>query len=189
MRSIYKKALFTVLATFAILIYGLSQSGITFGGPKNDRGVRSCKTSENSLVTVGVTERENKGEDIYVVKTDLNGKLIWEEYFGGEKDDAGWDMVETDGGDNYLITGWSNSYSVAEDEDVILLKISKNGKIIWQKTLTKEGNERCWSIKHLSDNSYLLIGQSQDRVSRKMFGMLTKDVYKRQVFHFLIGLF
>ncbi len=154
--------------------YTQNQVGLTFGGPQNDRGVHVIKTSDNYLLVVGVTEVQSKDENVFVVKTDLNGKKIWEKNFGGDKNDVGWDIVETDGGKNYLISGWSESYSKEGDEDILLLKISRDGNLIWTKTLPGKGNERCWSITKLKDGNFILTGQTQNITDRIMNGLITK---------------
>ena len=148
--------------------------GVTFGDTGNDRGVHVIKTSDNNLVTVGVTETVSNSEDILVVKTDLFRNKLWEKKFGGNKDDAGWDIAETDGGENYLISGWSNSYSRAGDEDILLLKVSKEGNVVWSKSLINKGAERCWSFKKLNSGDFILVGQTQNITTRNMKGLITK---------------
>ncbi len=170
---------FLTLATALIvglpaLTFAQQKVGVTFGGNKDDRGVHTIKTSDNSLLTVGVTEMTARGEDVFVVKTDLLGNKMWEKNFGGRKDDAGWDIMETEGGKNYLISGWSDSFSEGGDEDILLLKISSEGILIWIKTLPKTGAERCWSMQKLKNGNIVLIGQTQNSISRSMNGLITK---------------
>lgn len=155
--------------------------GITFGGSRNDRGVHIIKTSDNFLVTVGVTEIPDRGEDIFVVKTDLTGNKIWEKTFGGSKDDAGWDIEEIEQGQYILLTGWSNSYSKDGKDDIILMKISKDGDFIWHKVIEGPGIERCWSLDKLRDGHLILIGQTQDRVTRSTLGLVTKITTKGDI--------
>ena len=172
---IYKNKILTIsMLLLPVLIFAQNKIGVTFGGIKNDRGVHVIKTTDSCLLTVGVTDMAENGEDVFVVKTDLQGNKLWEKNFGGDKNDAGWDIIETDGGRNYLINGWSDSYSEGGDEDILLLKISKEGNLIWHKTLPNKGSERCWSMQKLVDGHFILIGQSQDIITRNMNGWVTK---------------
>jgi hypothetical protein len=173
MKHLFLKVI-AVILMLPVSIFAQQKTGVAFGGSKNDRGVHTIKTSDNSLLTVGVTDIPSKGEDVFVVKTDLAGNKVWEKSFGGNKDDAGWDILETDGGKNYLISGWSDSYSEEGDEDILLLKISKQGNLIWSKTLPKNGAERCWSMQQMKSGNFILIGQTQNPVSREMNGLVTK---------------
>ncbi len=152
----------------------VNNMGVTFGGTKDDRGVRVIKTPDNCLLTVGVTAIGSKNDDIFVIKTDRNGTTLWQKNFGGNEDDAGWDVEETNGGKNYLISGWSRSYSKEGDEDLLLLNISSDGFLAWSKSLPIKGDQRCWSIKKLKDGNFVLIGQSQDLISRNMNGLVIK---------------
>ncbi len=148
--------------------------GVTFGGPHSDRGVHTIKTTDNFLVTIGVTTVPEKGEDIFLIKTDLHGNKIWEKTFGGKKDDAGWDLEEIDGGNNFILSGWSDSFSEDGTQDILVVKISNEGELIWTKSFENSGDERCWSLEKLNDGQFILVGQTQEKVTRKTYGLVTK---------------
>lgn len=149
------------------------QIGLSFGGSNSDRGIHVKKTTDGGLLIVGLSASFSESNDVYVVKTDLSGNNLWEKHFGGNNDDFGWAMEETDRGEKYLIAGFSDSYS-KDEEDIILLKITRSGELDWIKNLQNPGNERCWSMKKLLDGNFLLIGQTQDLISRDMDGLVTK---------------
>ncbi len=70
----------------------------------------------------------NDNQDLMIMKVTLPGSVIGYEYFGGSKEDGGFDIVERDG--NIVIVGrtWSNDGDVHQnlgESDVWFLKISE----------------------------------------------------------------
>jgi len=102
----------------------------TYGGNRDDQGYAVTKSEDGGFVVVGRSESfarsRRNGFDLYIFKIDANGKLKWEHTYGGESDDAGYDIVSTD--DGYLIVGDKKS-RLSRDSNVWLLKVDKNGKL------------------------------------------------------------
>ena len=86
--------------------------------------------------------RSNGSYDIFVVKYDVDGRIIWAKNFGGTDWDCGM-SVATDGSDNIIITGYfrdsikfdsvilnakSHSYP-----DMFITKLSSSGEVLWAK--------------------------------------------------------
>ena len=73
----------------------------TFGGSNIDVGHSVHQTSDGGFIITGNSKSidgdvsENQGEnDIWVLKTDSDGNLIWQGSFGGSNLDYGFDAVE-----------------------------------------------------------------------------------------------
>jgi len=49
--------------------------GITFGGQQEDQGIVVKNTSDGNLLVIGFSSGFSGNSDIYLIKTDLNGKL------------------------------------------------------------------------------------------------------------------
>ena len=94
----------------------------TFGGTDSDYGYTVQQTSDYGYVIVGSTRSYGEGLlDVYIVKTDSYGDIIWEQTFGGTESDEGRSVQQTtDGG--YIIVGISKSFGPGE-EDFYLIKI------------------------------------------------------------------
>jgi len=111
-----------------------------FGGTSNDRSYDAIETKEGDFVLVGSSESQDvditnpKGEyDIWVVKIDAKGNLLWQRSVGGSGYDIGTALIEANDGD-LLITG--QSYSQDKDitdplgsSDGILLRMSAEGEL------------------------------------------------------------
>ena len=132
----------------------------TFGGKGNQEGFFVISTEDEGCIATGYSESDINGDkDIFVVKVDKNGNEEWNLTFGGDEDEDGKSLIQTEGKD-YIIVGKTDSYGSGES-DVLVLKISKDGKLIWNETFGGEKNDRANSIVKTDDGGYIIVGQSE----------------------------
>jgi hypothetical protein len=134
-----------------IFIIKLSEDGIiewrkTYGGISNETCTSIAKTTDGGFVLTGYTSSNsgdfagmNKGnEDIFVMKIDANGSMLWAKTYGGSGIDRGASITITLDG-NYLLTGlfYSNDGDFSAmnkgDADMFIAKIDANGTLLWKK--------------------------------------------------------
>ena|GEM_PF-4228367 len=141
-----------------------------FGGNRTDKGKFAIQTSEGGYIIVGSTESYGNGAyDVYMIKTDSKGDLIWEKTFGGKSDDFGESIDETfDGG--FIIAGITGSKG-AGGHDYYLVKLDKRGNLRWERTFGGRKNEFCKSVQQTSDGGYILVG-----TVGSAYGTLDNDV-------------
>ncbi|CAA6815975.1 MAG: Unknown protein [uncultured Aureispira sp.] len=90
------------------------------------------QTSDGGYIVVGTTTLTGNNRDLYLVKTDANGTVLWTQTYGGTGYDLGKDVQQTtDGG--YIVIG-SIDQGAGNDKDVYLVKTDVNGTITWTQT-------------------------------------------------------
>lgn len=111
---------------------GIEQWHKTFGGANNDKGFSVDLTFDDGYIMTGFTTTSDlsdlDGKDLWLIKTDINGELLWSETFGGAKEDEGRSVQRTfDGG--YVITGSTKSFGAGE-YDIWVIKTDSDGKTV-----------------------------------------------------------
>ncbi len=131
----------------------------TFGGQKDDRGYSVQETSDGGFIIAGFTNSYGAGSwDIWLIRTDEYGNMLWDKTFGGQKDDRGYSVQETsDGG--FIITGYTNSYGQGS-KDVWLIKTDRDGNKIWDKTYGGIDSDWGYSVRETSDGGFIITGNT-----------------------------
>jgi len=134
----------------------------TYGGTGDDVGYAVEVTPDGGYLIAGYTySTQGFFGDLYLIKTDGRGRLLWERTYGGEDDDRGYALRITPEGD-YLVLG----YAVKErgswgkpmlDKDFYLVKTNAEGEVIWERTYGGGGIDEGWALE-LTGDGYLLLG-------------------------------
>ncbi|MCD6565796.1 MAG: T9SS type A sorting domain-containing protein [Bacteroidales bacterium] len=94
----------------------------TYGGLNADEAYSVKQTTDGGFIIVGETQSFNSQyRDIYIVKTDNNGDMLWSKIIGGPQIETGWCVQQTDD-DRYIIAGMTQSYG-AGDFDFYVVKL------------------------------------------------------------------
>jgi len=131
----------------------------TYGGTSDDLFYNFLQTSDGGYILAGWTSSFGAGgSDVFLVKTDANGNIIWAKTYGGTSSDGAFSVQQTsDGG--YILAGFTYSFG-AGGSDVFLVKTDANGNIQWAKTYGGTGGENATSVLQTSDGGYILAGET-----------------------------
>jgi hypothetical protein len=129
----------------------------TFGGANYDQGYSVKQTADGGYIIAGTTRSFGAGNsNIYLIKTDTYGLLLWSRTFGGTNYDQAWFVQQTtDGG--YIISGTTESFG-AGPNDAYLIKTDANGDTLWTKTIGGASDEQGLSVKQTPDGGYIMAG-------------------------------
>lgn len=145
----------------------------TFGGKSRDRGINLLQTNDGGYAIVGYTSSlDAQQEDVYLVRTDSQGQLLWSNTYGGEGIDNGWAILETEDG-GFLIAGFTNSFGAGE-MDIYLLRTDAAGNMLWENTYGGPKSEYGWAMAKTNDGGYVLGGQTNSFGEGREDGYLVK---------------
>jgi hypothetical protein len=131
----------------------------SYVGIGNDHAYSVIQTADGGYLMTGYTESSGAGnKDVYALKIDALGNIVWAQTYGGAADDIGNSVISTTGGD-YLIAGYTRS-SGAGNKDAYLVKIDALGNVIWTKTYGGSNEDGANSVVTTTDGGYLLAGYS-----------------------------
>jgi uncharacterized repeat protein (TIGR01451 family) len=133
------------------------------------------ENADGTLTLVGNDALSFGIHDIYLVKTDADGQLIWEQRYN-QTSAFGTDLAQTaDGG--YILTGYRNSQT---NPEVILLKVNSVGTQQWIKYYngTGGGQWKPYSVRQTQDGGYIVGGARMTMFStrRNMYLIKTDEL-------------
>ncbi len=131
----------------------------TYGGTEYDFSHRVIQTNDGNYIVIGRSwSFGNSNGDIWIIKINSSGEIIWQKSYGTSYLDTSYSIIETS--DNgYLITG--GSWSKENQSDVIVIKINNNGDIVWQKMYGGGDFDYSYSSIQTGDSGYIIIGTTK----------------------------
>ena len=141
-----------------------------FGGSEIDEARAITKTNDGNFIIVGDTRSNdqdvtvnNGGADLWVIKINSDGNLLWEKSFGGSSFDVAKSIHKTFDGGN-IISGSSRSldhgFTNQGQNDAWILKISSEGNEEWQQIIGGSNIDFLYDAIELSDGSFVAVGES-----------------------------
>ena len=180
------KTILTFIATLTITTIVWSQNVSiawqkTIGGDNLDQITAFDATADGGFILGGHSNSKISGEktenningsiDVWIVKVDAAGNIIWQNTIGGNLFDGVNSIKQTaDGG--YIVGAMSDS-GISGDKtensrgtsDYWILKLDAVGNIIWQKTYGGKHVEANTRVVETPDGGYFVTGRSESDVT------------------------
>ena len=137
----------------------------TYGGPRSDFFYSIAPAPGGWFVGGGTQNRSAGKTDMWVVKIDHSGQLIWTRTFGGKHDDHAITLASTrDGG--VAVVGGTKSKGAGRS-DLWLVKLDGNGRTQWARTAGGKGDELGTYVTELKDGTLLVGGYTTSKGAGK----------------------
>lgn len=140
---------------------------VLFGTDKNDFGTYLAMDSAGNIYMAGNTEGNldgqiNSGEqDAFLMKFDSYGNKLWTKLYGTEKIDSG-NYIKIDSSGNIYLTGYTagtfNDNISKGSYDAFLMKLDKDGEVLWVKQIGTSGADTSGSIVFDNDGNIYISG-------------------------------
>jgi glycine cleavage system H lipoate-binding protein len=168
--------IFSLLAVFAIAVILFNVFGtrayqwqLSLGGDKYEQAYAVAPLSDGGYLTVGVTNSKGAGSnDIWVIKNAANGATQWEKVLGGVEWDIAKSVIEvkspvsSESNANPVLVFGSTSSTDNGDSDFWLLKLDRQGQLLWQKKYGDSAEEKGQVVLNSADGGYILLGTVAD---------------------------
>lgn len=124
---------------------------------------------------------ENYGEsDVWLVKIDSNGQVIWSKNYGGSGREGAGDIITVD--DGYIIAGVSSSddHDLPGNngyEDSWVFKVDKDGALLWSKNYGGSQDDNLGGMKMTSDGGFVLVGYTYSNDGDVLFSKGGSDAW------------
>jgi hypothetical protein len=139
-----------------------------YGGPESDVGRRVLYTENVGYFIAGYTNSYgNGGYDYYLIKTDVDGNLLWEKTYGG----SGWERIHDAGltRDSGIVMIGETSSNFPENKDMYIVRTDKNGDVLWTMVYGGEGDDVLEALDQATDSTYYAVGHIYDPLLDQTF--------------------
>ncbi|REJ80828.1 MAG: T9SS C-terminal target domain-containing protein [Bacteroidetes bacterium] len=154
---------YLVLVLFAILSMHADAQIVfskEYGGSGNEDGRWMEQLPDSGYIMVGKTDTYSNGQsDIWVVRTDANGNVMWTKSYGGAQFEFG-NMIKLTSDGGFIIAGFTNTIG-AGGNDAWLIKTDHLGNVIWDRTFGDSGLQEFEAVIQTSDGGYAALGVDQ----------------------------
>lgn len=143
-----------------------------YGGTQDDYAYTVHQTHDQGFIVGGYSHSsawdvgDNYGEsDCWLIKLDSAGELLWEQNYGGHREEYLYSVAPTrDSG--FALAGRTNSssYDVSSrhgKEDFWIIKVNNRGQLEWEETYGGSEYDAAWSVQQTHDGSFIVLGDSE----------------------------
>jgi hypothetical protein len=148
-------------------------------------GVAIYQTPDNGYMLFANITTKKKKSDIYLIKINWEGLVLWDKTIGEELDDRIYAVKPTKD-EGFILCGQTDSFT-NQKEDAFLLKMDISGNVEWQKVFGKQGTDLAKDCIQTEDNGFAFIGSSINNQGLLQIFMTKTDAQGNQIWQKSFG--
>jgi len=131
----------------------------TYGATLDDAAYSVQQTSDGGyIIAGGTTPAGSFFNDVFLLKLDTSGNVVWQNTYGGANDDVAYSIqLTSDGG--YIVAGKTSSFGNIFG-DIWIMKVKSTGAIDWQKTYGGNDSNSAVAVRQTFDGRYVMAGET-----------------------------
>ena len=149
---------------------GILQWEKNYGGSEIDEARGIAKTTDGNFIIIGNSRSDDQdistnhgGSDIWLIKIEPNGTLIWEKNLGGTGFDTAYGITKSNTG--FIISGASRSQNIDLNtnngqNDALIANIDENGTIIWLTSVGGSNEDLAYDAVQLTNGKIIAVGET-----------------------------
>jgi hypothetical protein len=151
----------------------------TYGNQYLDNAIDILLTSDNCILLTGANDKAggmvtchpyaDYDADVWLLKLDMQGNIIWQYCYGGTYYDLAYYALEVE--DGYVVSastnsndgdvsGFHGSPGQNGNNDLWVFKIDFNGNMLWQRCFGGTGSEFPYHFSKTEDGNYIIVGRT-----------------------------
>ncbi|MDX2249221.1 MAG: T9SS type A sorting domain-containing protein [Bacteroidia bacterium] len=156
------KRIFTVTLFTLSLVY-LVRGQVTFdttyaNSLSSDLGLQVLQTNDSGFVVIGRSLDSIGGLDLYALRVDSVGKIIWEDRYGGNRSEFDGSICKAWNG-GYILLGTTFSFD-AQLDDPYAVHVNDSGEVVWDSVYGGFEIDKGKSVIPFVDSTYLILGET-----------------------------
>jgi uncharacterized delta-60 repeat protein len=135
----------------------------TYGGAEGDHAHSIVALADGGFAVAGYTQSKGAGgQDMWVLRLDEAGNVLWDHTYGGSETDRADSIVAlADGG--LAVAGMTKSKGAGK-RDMWVLRLDEAGNVLWDHTYGGANEDRATSIVALADGGFAVAGETDGGV-------------------------
>jgi len=131
----------------------------SYGGVNADALTFMDITNDGGSIITGYSISSSFGDnDVYAMKLDDKGNLIWANSFGSSANDQSSGVTQASDG-YYIVAGQTNSFG-ATGFDIYVLKISPGGDVVWSVIYKAPNDDYAAGVIESAEGGFVITGYS-----------------------------
>lgn len=132
-----------------------------YGGLEDDYGRAIVHSGDGNVFVMGYTSSfDAEFKQIYVLKLNYEGNVLWSKTFGLDRSDYGTSMASTSDGGVVILGETINDINGPKNSDILLIKLTKDGTIEWSKIYGGKSTDYGYSVSQTSDGGFIVGGET-----------------------------